>query len=55
MYDNVRKCPNCHADAPCGGALRKCKECGGTYCGSCSGTASGDMCTFCNGNESTSF
>ena len=24
MYDNVRKCPNCHSDAPCMGALRKC-------------------------------
>ena len=26
MYDNVRKCPNCHADAPCGGALQRCKD-----------------------------
>ena len=50
MFDNVRKCPNCHGDAPCGGALNKCKD-----CGSCSGTGSGGMCPFCNGNESKSF
>jgi rRNA maturation protein Nop10 len=46
MYDNVRRCPNCGADAPCLGALRKCKDCGGTYCGSC---------PYCGGNESKSF
>ena len=45
MYDNVRKCPNCHTDAPCGG----------TYCGSCSGNGYGASCPYCGGNESTSF
>ena len=55
MYDNVRKCPNCHADAVCGGSLRKCKECGGTYCSNCSGTGYGGSCPYCGGNESTSF
>ena len=55
MSDNVRKCPNCHADAPCGGALSKCEECGGVYCGNCSGNGYGGMCPFCGGNESKSF
>lgn len=32
MYDTVRKCPNCHSDTPCMGALMKCQNCGGTYC-----------------------
>ena len=55
MYDTVRKCPNCSADAPCMGALMKCKDCGGTYCGNCSGNGYGGSCPFCGSNESKSF
>lgn len=55
MYDNVRKCPNCHSDAPCMGALQKCNACGGTYCGNCSGNGYGGSCPFCGGNESKAF
>ena len=55
MYDTVRKCPNCHNDAPCGGALRKCENCGGVSCGNCSGNGYGGSCPYCGGNESTSF
>jgi hypothetical protein len=55
MYDNVRRCPNCHEDAPCGGALSKCLNCGGVYCGSCMGNGYGGSCPYCGGNESKSF
>jgi len=55
MYDNVRKCPNCGSDAPCGGALMKCKGCGSVYCNPCSGNGYGGSCPFCGGNESKSF
>ena len=55
MYDNMRRCPNCGSDAPCLGALRKCKESGGTYCGSCMDNGYGGSCPLCGGNESKSF
>lgn len=47
--DNVKKCPNGGADAPCMVALMKCKEC------NCSGNGYGGSCPFCGGNESKSF
>ncbi len=55
MYDTIRNSPNCHADAACGGALQKCEDCGGVYCGSCSGNGYGGMCPYCGSNESKSF
>lgn len=53
MYDKVRKCLT--LDAACGGALRKCNDCGGIYCGNCSGNGYGWMCPYCGSNESKSF
>jgi len=47
--------PRCRNDAPCMGALMKCKECSSVYCSNCSGNGYGGMCPHCGSNESKSF
>ena len=51
--DKVRRCPQCGEDAPYGGNLRKCKECGGIYCGKCPHPIGG-WCPYCGSFESKS-